>query len=178
MGRSAHEQEKGGPFWWRPLQAQPAVTSPSGPQAPHSGAGERKQSLGRGTELLTPGSCSNPASRGPGTRARLPAPLGLLLTPQPAPRGSGTDCWGRGTDPDPLGDDTCLPEAPREETMEGSPRRTWCLAHLSESSALPEKRVVTSRHPLLPTPRACRGWRWRLSLGLGTCPSCPETWSS
>lgn len=116
--------------------------------------------------------------RGPGTRARLPAPLGLLLTPQPAPRGSGTDCWGRGTDPDPLGDDTCLPEAPREETTEGSPRRTRCLAHLSESSALPEKRVVTSRHPLLPTPRACRGWRWRLSLGLGTCPSCPETWSS
>lgn len=48
------------------------------------------------------------------------------------------------------------------ETLERKPQgrghiRTGDLAYLSEgSSALPEKKVVTSRHPLLPTP-----WTWK-----------------
>lgn len=67
--------------------------------------------------------------------------------------------WNPGCQPPPRDPGAASPG-------EGGPHRDTDPAHLSEgSSALPEKKVVTSRHPLLPTP-----WTWRDTgrwLGLG-----------
>lgn len=67
--------------------------------------------------------------------------------------------WNPGCQPPPRDPGAASPG-------EGGPHRDTDPTHLSEgSSALPEKKVVTSRHPLLPTP-----WTWRDTgrwLGLG-----------